>query len=278
MAKLINGKEISSNIRIGLKKQVEELRSKGITPGLAVVLVGDDPASHTYVNNKEKACAEVGVRSFIYRLPKETGEEELGELIHTLNHDRNVHGLLVQLPLPKHLNERKILAMIDYRKDVDGFSEINAGGLFRGTEGLFSCTPLGIIELIKSTGVPIAGKHAVVIGRSNIVGKPVAMMLLQNDATVTICHSKTVDLPDVARQADILVAAIGRPKFVTADMVKEGAIVIDVGTTRVDGKLTGDVDFDGVSQKASFITPVPGGVGPMTITMLLHNTILAAGG
>lgn len=244
--------------------------------GLAVVKVGNDPASEVYVRNKIKACAEVGLKSFSYDLPEDTPEAALIELIDTLNVDPAVDGILVQLPLPKGINEKKVLARILPEKDADGFHVVNAGGLMLGLPCTKPCTPAGIIELIKSTGVSIAGKNAVVIGRSNIVGKPVAMLLLAENATVTICHSKTTDLKEHTSRADILVAAIGKKEFVKGDMIKPGAIVIDVGMNRSEGKLYGDVDFAQASEKASFITPVPGGVGPMTITMLLDNTIGAA--
>jgi len=269
---IIDGKAISEKIRTELKKKAE-----GMKLGLAVVLVGENPASQVYVRNKIAACEQVGIKSFAHHLAEDTTEQQLIKLIQKLNADKNIHGILVQLPLPKHLDERKILSNIDPKKDVDGFHALNAGALFLGwADCLPACTPAGCIELIKSTGVDMTGLHAVVIGRSNIVGKPVALLLLNENCTVTICHSKTKDLAEIARRADILVAAIGRKHFVTADMIKPGAIVIDVGINREDGKLYGDVDFDNAQKVASHITPVPGGVGPMTITMLLSNTIKAA--
>ena len=276
-AQIISGKELSAEIREELKKKVDDLEGKkGFKPGLAVILVGDDPASSIYVNNKEKACGEVGMYSEVVRLPAETTQDELLAYIDQYNVNEKIHGLLVQLPLPKHIDEAEILKRINPQKDVDGFHVVNAGSLFTGLPGLVACTPKGIIKLIKKACPDITGKTAVVIGRSNIVGKPVAMLLLNENATVTICHSRTKDLPAVCRQADILVAAIGRPEFVTADYIKPGAVVIDVGTSRVDGKLKGDVKFDEAAEIAGYITPVPGGVGPMTITMLLENTLLAA--
>lgn len=276
MANIISGKELSGKIREELKTRVEKLKNeKGITPGLAVILVGDDPASSVYVNNKEKACQEIGIYSEVNRLSADTTQKELMDLVYKYNNDEKIHGLLVQLPLPKHLDESEVLKAISPQKDVDGFHVVNAGSLFTGLGGFVACTPKGIIKLIESTGVDITGKNAVVIGRSNIVGKPVAMLLLEKNATVTICHSRTKNLPEVCAQADVLVAAIGRPEFVTGDFVKEGAIVIDVGTSRVDGKLKGDVLFEQAEKKASYITPVPGGVGPMTITMLMENTVIS---
>jgi len=276
-AGIISGKELSAEIREELKVRTQELKeSKGITPGLAVILVGDDPASTIYVNNKEKACGEVGIYSEVVRLPGSTTQEELLQLIDKYNDKKEIHGLLVQLPLPGHIDEDEVLKRISPKKDVDGFHVVNAGSLFTGLPGLVACTPKGIIKLIKKVCPDLTGKSAVVIGRSNIVGKPVAILLMNENATVTICHSKTKDLAEVCKEADILVAAIGRPEFVTADFVKTGAIVIDVGTSRVDGKLKGDVKFDEVCEVAGYITPVPGGVGPMTITMLMENTIDAA--
>ncbi len=276
-AERIDGKAISLSLRESMKPRAAEFEKRyGRKIGLAVVKVGNDPASEVYVRNKIKACAEVGLKSFSYDLPEDTPEAALIELIDTLNVDSAVDGILVQLPLPKSINEKKILARILPEKDADGFHVVNAGGLMLGLPCTKPCTPAGIIELIKSTGVSIAGKNAVVIGRSNIVGKPVAMLLLAENATVTICHSKTTDLKEHTSRADILVAAIGKKEFVKGDMIKPGAIVIDVGMNRSEGKLYGDVDFAQASEKASFITPVPGGVGPMTITMLLDNTIGAA--
>ncbi len=276
-AERIDGKAISLSLRESMKPRAAEFEKRyGRKIGLAVVKVGNDPASEVYVRNKIKACAEVGLKSFSYDLPEDTPEAALIELIDTLNGDPAVDGILVQLPLPKSINEKKVLARILPEKDADGFHVVNAGGLMLGLPCTKPCTPAGIIELIKSTGVSIAGKNAVVIGRSNIVGKPVAMLLLAENATVTICHSKTTDLKEHTSRADILVAAIGKKEFVKGDMIKPGAIVIDVGMNRSEGKLYGDVDFAQASEKASFITPVPGGVGPMTITMLLDNTIGAA--
>lgn len=276
-AERIDGKAISLSLRESMKPRAAEFEKRyGRKIGLAVVKVGNDPASEVYVRNKIKACAEVGLKSFSYDLPEDTPEAALIELTDTLNGDPAVDGILVQLPLPKGINEKKVLARILPEKDADGFHVVNAGGLMLGLPCTKPCTPAGIIELIKSTGVSIAGKNAVVIGRSNIVGKPVAMLLLAENATVTICHSKTTDLKEHTSRADILVAAIGKKEFVKGDMIKPGAIVIDVGMNRSEGKLYGDVDFAQASEKASFITPVPGGVGPMTITMLLDNTIGAA--
>lgn len=273
---IIDGKALSKKIRDDIKEEVAKIVSEnGVTPCLAVVLVGNDPASEIYVRNKIKGCEYTGIKSLSYKLEESTTEEELVSLIEKLNADNTVHGILVQMPLPKHINEKRIISLIDPKKDVDGFSVEQIGMLGLGTPDLITCTPHGVIELIKSTGVDMSGKHAVVIGRSNVVGKPLMNLLLLENCTVTVCHSKTEDLPSITRQADILVAAIGRPKFVTEDMVKEGAIVIDVGINRVDGKVCGDVDFENVEKKASYITPVPGGVGPMTITMLLKNTLKA---
>jgi len=255
---------------------VEALKEKGLTPGLTVILVGDDPASQTYVSNKEKACARLGIHSDTLRMPPETTQEQLEAEILRANADPAIHGILVQLPLPRHLDSDRALSLILPEKDVDGFHDINAGRLSRGMDCVVACTPKGALHMLKTAGIPIAGKEAVVIGRSNIVGKPMALLLLQENATVTVCHSRTADLAEHTRRADILVAAIGKPRFVTADMVKEGAAVIDVGINRVDGKLCGDVDFDAVKEKAAYITPVPGGVGKMTIAMLMDNTVSAA--
>ncbi len=276
-AKVISGRELAKEIRLECKEKVSKLKKSGIQPGLAVVIVGDDPASRVYVNNKKKACEETGIRSFEYALPGETEEKELIELIETLNSDENVHGILVQLPLPSHINEEKVLLTIDPQKDVDAFHPVNVGKIMIGNYDFLPCTPAGIMEMIHRTGVDIKGKECVVVGRSNIVGKPMAMLLLHEHATVTVCHSRTKNLKEVCRRADILVVAVGKPQFIGVDHVKPGAIVIDVGTNRMEnGKLCGDVDFDKVSGIASYITPVPGGVGPMTITMLLKNTIRAA--
>ena len=276
MAKIIDGKALSDKLRLGIRDRATALKASGIVPGLAVVLAGEDPASKVYVKNKIAACEFTGIKSFAYYLPHDVSQAELDELIVTLNADPSVHGILVQLPLPKHLDELKALSLISPEKDVDGFHAVNAGKLMLGEKCLSACTPLGIIELIKSTGTDIAGKHAVVVGRSNIVGKPVALMLLKHDATVTVCHSKTRNLADFTRSADILVVAIGRKEFVTGDMIKAGAVVIDVGMNRFEGRLYGDVEFSSAEKIAGYITPVPGGVGPMTITMLLENTLKAA--
>ncbi|NLT96334.1 MAG: bifunctional methylenetetrahydrofolate dehydrogenase/methenyltetrahydrofolate cyclohydrolase FolD [Clostridia bacterium] len=276
-AKIINGKEIASTVRKNIKEQVDRLKESGLTPGLAVILVGTDPASQVYVGSKEKACIEVGFHSEVYRLPEETTQEELLALIQKLNTDEKIHGILVQLPLPKHLDEKVVINAISPRKDVDGFHPLNAGALFVGEKGLVPCTPKGCIHLIKETGFDLKGKKAVVVGRSNIVGKPVAMLLLNENATVTICHSRTQNLKEELLQADVVVAAVGKPNFITGDMIKEGSVVIDVGINRLEnGKLVGDVDFDSAKEKAGWITPVPGGVGPMTIAMLLQNTLEAA--
>ena len=276
-AELIDGKLIAASIKDELKEKVIDLMAKGITPGLAVILVGDNPASQVYVNNKKKACEYIGIKSFAYELPAETKEAELLELIETLNNDRTIHGILVQLPLPKHMDEQKIILKIDPVKDVDGFHPQNVGALSIGLEGFVSCTPAGVIQLLKRSHIDIAGKHCVVVGRSNIVGKPVSMLLLREHATVTICHSRTKDLEAVLKQADIIVAAVGIPKFICNTMLKEDAVVIDVGINRDEtGKLCGDVDFESCALKASYITPVPGGVGPMTIAMLMYNCVLAA--
>ncbi|MBR4892702.1 MAG: bifunctional methylenetetrahydrofolate dehydrogenase/methenyltetrahydrofolate cyclohydrolase FolD [Clostridia bacterium] len=276
-AQIINGKQVSQNIKEKIKKEVEELKNKGIVPGLAVVIVGNNPASRVYVNSKKKACEELGMYSVEYALKEETTEEELLELISKLNYDDKINGILVQLPLPKHLDEKLIINTIIPEKDVDAFHPVNVGKIMIGDFNFLPCTPAGVMELIKETGIDISGKECVIIGRSNIVGKPQAMLMLHKNATVTICHSKTKDLAEVVKRADIVVAAVGVAKMVTKDMVKEGAVVIDVGMNRLpDGKLCGDVDFDGVSEVASFITPVPGGVGPMTIAMLMQNTLTAA--
>ena len=273
---LIDGKKVSTEIRGRLEKETAELITKiGRTPGLATVLVGEDPASAVYVRNKNKICHEIGFQSFGQNLSAETTEEELLDIIKKLNSNDEVNGILVQLPLPDHIDSEKILLSIDPEKDVDGFHPINVGKLAIGNALLTPCTPTGIIALLDYYKIEIPGKHAVVLGRSNIVGKPVAHLLLQRHATVTICHSKTKNLQQVTRQADILIAAVGRPHFVNSDMVKEDAVVIDVGSNRVDGKLTGDVDFDQVAEKAGLITPVPGGVGPMTIALLMENTLKA---
>ena len=274
---LLNGKELAQKLQQEMTQEVTELKEKGLQPGLAVILVGEDPASQVYVRNKERAANNIGMYSVVYRLPETTSEADLIAKIEELNHDDKVHGILVQLQLPKHINEDLVLDTIDPAKDVDGFHPMNLGNLFAGKPTMIPCTPAGIMELIKLSGLDLAGKNAVIIGRSNIVGKPMAHLLLQANATVTICHSKTKDLPKVAKQADVLVVAIGRANFVTADFVKEGAVVIDVGINRDENnKLTGDVKFDEVAPLTSYITPVPGGVGPMTITMLMRQTIDAA--
>ena len=274
---LLNGKELAQKLQQEMTQEVTELKEKGLQPGLAVILVGEDPASQVYVRNKERAANNIGMYSVVYRLPETTSEADLIAKIEELNHDDKVHGILVQLPLPKHIDEDLVLDTIDPAKDVDGFHPMNLGNLFAGKPTMIPCTPAGIMELIKLSGLDLAGKNAVIIGRSNIVGKPMAHLLLQANATVTICHSKTKDLPKVAKQADVLVVAIGRANFVTADFVKEGAVVIDVGINRDENnKLTGDVKFDEVAPLTSYITPVPGGVGPMTITMLMRQTIEAA--
>ena len=275
-AELLSGKTMSESLRKEIASRVSALKAKGLTPGLAVILVGNDPASEIYVRNKGNGCTEVGMYSRTINMPAETTQEELESAIDALNNDPAIHGILVQLPLPKHLDENAALAKILPEKDVDGFHLINAGHMLTGTEGVVACTPRGALHMIKSTGVNLSGKEAVVIGRSNIVGKPMAMLLLKENCTVTICHSRTQTLAEHTRRADILVAAVGKAGFVTADMVKPGAIVIDVGINRVDGKVKGDVDFDAVKEVAGWITPVPGGVGKMTITMLLMNTVEAA--
>ena len=277
MAQIINGKLVSQNVREAQKRETEELFQKyGKRPGLAVIIVGEDPASKVYVANKEKACIEVGFHSELYRMPENTTIDELLALIDRLNKDDKIHGILCQLPLPKHLDEEKVILAIDPNKDVDAFHPVNTGKIMIGNHSFLPCTPAGVMKLIESTGTDISGKECVVIGRSNIVGKPQAMLLLQANGTVTICHSRTKNLKEVTKRADILVVAIGKADFVTGDMIKEGAVVIDVGMNRrADGKLTGDVDFESAEKVASYITPVPGGVGPMTITMLLQNTLTA---
>ncbi|MBD2869561.1 bifunctional methylenetetrahydrofolate dehydrogenase/methenyltetrahydrofolate cyclohydrolase FolD [Paenibacillus arenilitoris] len=276
-AQIIEGKKISDRIRGELIAETEALKAKGIVPGLAVVLVGEDPASKVYVGSKEKACQQLGFYSEVHRLPSETGEGELLALIDRLNKHDSINGILVQLPLPKHINEKAVIDAIAVTKDVDGFHPESVGNLVIGDDSLLPCTPAGVIELIKRSGVDISGKHAVVIGRSNIVGKPVAMLLLRENATVTVCHSRTANMEELAKQADILVVAIGKAKAIGRKYVKPGAVVIDVGINRLpDGKLAGDVDYEDCLETAGYITPVPGGVGPMTITMLMKNTITAA--
>ncbi len=278
MAKIIDGKAISAAIREEISAEVKDFEAKnGFKPGLAVIIVGENPASKVYVRNKKLACEQVGFNSEVIEMPEETSESELLSVIERLNNDKDTHGILVQLPLPKHINEESVLLKINPAKDVDAFHPFNVGKIMTGNFDLAPCTPAGVMELIRRSGIEIKGKECVIVGRSNIVGKPQAMLMLQADATVTICHSRTKDLAAACRRADILVAAIGKPNFFTADMVKEGAVVIDVGINRgEDGKLCGDVNFAEVEPKASYITPVPGGVGPMTITMLLKNTLNAA--
>lgn len=275
-AKILDGAAMALEVEKELKQRVEALRERGVVPGLCVILVGSDPASQTYVANKEKACARLGIHSRTVRMGEETTQAELEAEIEKANHDESIHGILVQLPLPAGLDEHRALALIRPEKDVDGFHAVNMGRLARGEDCVAACTPKGALLMLKKAGVPIAGQNAVVIGRSNIVGKPMALLLLQENATVTICHSRTEDLAEHTRRADILVAAVGKPRFVTADMVKEGAAVLDVGINRVDGKLCGDVDFEHVKEKAGWISPVPGGVGKMTIAMLMENTVSAA--
>ncbi|MBP1906630.1 methylenetetrahydrofolate dehydrogenase (NADP+)/methenyltetrahydrofolate cyclohydrolase [Paenibacillus turicensis] len=276
-AAIINGKQISEEIRNSLRNEVEQLKGQGLTPGLAVILVGEDPASGVYVRNKEKACHDLGFYSEVHRLSADTTEQELLALVDKLNHQQDIHGILVQLPLPPHIHEKSVIDAISVHKDVDGFHPINVGNLVIGDDSLLPCTPAGVIELIKRAGVEMSGKHAVVIGRSNIVGKPVSLLLQRENATVTMCHSRTNNMKEITKQADILVVAIGRANFVDASFVKPGAVVIDVGMNRLDnGKLAGDVDFESVKEVSGPITPVPGGVGPMTITMLMQNTVVAA--
>ena len=274
--KLLDGKDLARRMKEAMKLEIRSMAEEGIVPGLAVVIVGNDPASRIYVNNKKKDCEEVGIRSFEYALPEETSEDQLLGLIDALNQDPAIDGILVQLPIPKHLDEAKVIRRIRHDKDVDAFHPYNTGELMIGRPVFAPCTPAGVMELLKDAGIEVAGKNCVVVGRSNIVGKPMSMLMLHANATVTVCHSKTKDLKEVCRQADILIVAIGKADFITGDYVREGAVVIDVGMNRrEDGKLTGDVDFESVSKKASAITPVPGGVGPMTRAMLLKNTIKA---
>ena len=274
---IIDGKAVSKKVKEDVKAECEQLKAKGVTPGLAVIIVGDDPASQVYVHNKEVACEACGFYSVKYALPAETTQEELNALVDKLNKDDKINGILCQLPLPSHLDDKEVINRIDPLKDVDAFHPVNVGAIMIGDYNYLPCTPAGVMELIHSTGVDVSGKKAVVIGRSNIVGKPMAMLLLHENATVEITHSRTHDLAEITKGADILVAAIGKAKFVKADMVKDGAVVIDVGMNRDEnGKLCGDVDFENVKDKCSFITPVPGGVGPMTIAMLMKNTLTAA--
>ena len=275
-AQILDGKVMSNEIKAEVARRVAALKERGVTPGLAVILVGEDPASQIYVRNKGIGCEQTGIRSVTIRMPEETTQEELTRQIGQLNDDPTIHGILVQLPLPKQLDEAAALAAITPEKDVDGFHIENAGRLLNGLPGVVACTPKGALEMIRRSGVSLSGKEAVVVGRSNIVGKPMAMLLLRENCTVTICHSRTKDLAAQTRRADILVAAVGKAHMITADMVKPGAVVIDVGINRVDGKVLGDVDFDSVKEVAGWITPVPGGVGRMTIAMLLQNTVEAA--
>ena len=275
--KILDGKAVSLKVKESVKVRADELKKFGVEPTLAVVLVGEDKASQTYVRAKEKACNEYGIKSVAHRLSENTTQAELLALINVLNLDDSIHGILVQLPLPKHIDTNTILATIDPAKDVDGFHAVNVGKLVSGLDGFVPCTPLGVMEILKEYDIEVAGLNAVVIGRSNIVGKPMANLLLNASATVTVTHSKTKNLKEICKNADLIVAAIGKPFFLKADMVKDGAVVVDVGINRLDdGRLVGDVDFEKVAPKCSYITPVPGGVGPMTIAMLLNNTILAA--
>ncbi|NLI57113.1 MAG: bifunctional methylenetetrahydrofolate dehydrogenase/methenyltetrahydrofolate cyclohydrolase FolD [Clostridium sp.] len=275
--KVLNGKDLAIRIKSELKSEVGVLKEKGIFPGLAVIIVGNDPASRVYVNSKKKACEEIGIQSFEYALDEDTNEKELIELIHKLNDDDKVNGILVQLPLPEQIDEDKVINSIDPKKDVDAFHPVNVGKLMTGNPVFLPCTPAGVMELIKESGIDITGKECVVIGRSNIVGKPMAILLLSQNGTVTICHSKTVNIEEKIKNADIIVAAVGIPEFVKGSSIKPGAIVIDVGINRLeDRKLVGDVEFETASKVASAITPVPGGVGPMTIAMLMENTVKAA--
>lgn len=277
MAKILDGKAVSQRIKEELKIEVEKLKKEGKTVGLAVIIVGDNPASRIYVNNKKKACEQLGIHSEEFALPAETTEEELKALVEKLNNDTSIDGILVQLPLPKHINEEAVINTISAKKDVDAFHPSNVGKIMIGNYDFLPCTPAGVMELIAESGISVEGKNCVVVGRSNIVGKPQAMLLLQKNGTVTICHSRTKDLAAVTREADILVAAVGVPELIKGDMIKEGAVVIDVGMNRLpDKKLVGDVDFAECEKKATAITPVPGGVGPMTIAMLMKNTVKAA--
>ena len=276
MYKLFDGKEVSNHVKTKVREEVELLKEKGIEPALAVIIVGNDPASRVYVYNKKKACDFTGMRSVEYAMPEETTEEELLSVIDKLNADESINGILCQLPVPKHISEKAVIERISPKKDVDVFSAENVGKMWQGDYDMASCTPMGVIELLDYYGIDVCGKNCVIIGRSNIVGKPMASLLLERSATVTICHSRTKNLSEITSKADLIVAAVGRAKFVTADMVKEGAIVVDVGINRnEDGKLCGDVDFENVKDKCEFITPVPGGCGPMTIAVLMKNTLLA---
>lgn len=277
MASIINGKEIGQQIRQSIEQRVNKCKEQGLTPGLAVILVGENPASQTYVRNKQKSCEAIGIFSELIKLPEETTEQELLQHIESLNERKDIHGILVQLPLPKHINEDKVIATIAPEKDVDGFSPVSVGKMMLGQDTFLPCTPFGVMKLLEHSGIEIAGKHAVVVGRSHIVGKPMGQLLLQKDATVTYTHSKTKDLPSITKQADIIVAAVGIANFIKEEHVKPGAVVIDVGINRDENnKLVGDVKYDEVEKLASHITPVPGGVGPMTITMLLYNTVQSA--
>ena len=277
MAKIIDGKKISQSLKDRVKAEVEKLKEEGINPCLAVIIVGDDPASRVYVNNKKKACEYTGIKSLEYALPASTTQQELLKLIEKLNDDDEVNGILCQLPLPKTIDEKTVLNSINPEKDVDAFHPFNVGHIMIGDQTFLPCTPAGVIEMLDSCNIELTGKNCVVIGRSNIVGKPMAMLLLQRNATVTICHSKTENIADITRRADLIVTAVGKVGFLTADMVKEGAVVIDVSINRnSDGKLCGDADYENVEKKASYITPVPGGVGPMTISVLMKNTLNAA--
>lgn len=277
MYKIINGKEVSAQVKARVSEEVASLKNEGIETCLAVILVGDDPASAVYVNNKKKACEFCGIRSLEYVLPCSTSQEELEALVRKLNGDNSVNGILCQLPLPGHINEKRVLNLIDPKKDVDAFHPENVGHIMIGDYSFLPCTPAGIMEMLKSENIGLDGKNCVIIGRSNIVGKPMAMLMLKENATVTVCHSHTVNLKEIVKNADVVVAAVGKPGFVTADMLRDGAVVIDVGINRTpDGKLCGDVDFENCKEKASYITPVPGGVGPMTIATLMQNTVTAA--
>ncbi|MBP3370966.1 MAG: bifunctional methylenetetrahydrofolate dehydrogenase/methenyltetrahydrofolate cyclohydrolase FolD [Clostridia bacterium] len=276
-AVILDGKALAASIREDLSQKVQTLiEETGVKPTLAVIVAGDDPASAVYVRNKERACIGAGMGSIVDRLPQDVTQEELEALVRRYNEDDSIHGILVQLPLPKHLDESRVLELIDPKKDVDGFHAVNMGALLSGMEGFVPCTPKGVMRLIESAGIDLSGKNAVIVGRSNIVGKPAALLLLQKNATVTVCHSKTEDLSSFTKNADVLVAAVGRPNMITGDMVKPGAVVIDVGINRTESGLVGDVDFASASEVAGYITPVPGGVGPMTIAMLLENTYIGA--
>lgn len=277
MAMLLKGKEVSQRIKDEIKEEVQQLKKQGINPGLAVIIVGDDPASRVYVNNKKTACEYCGIHSEEYSLPEQTSQEELLNLINKLNNQNDISGILCQLPLPKHIDEQAVINAINPKKDVDAFHPVNVGKIMTGDYDFVPCTPAGVMELIKESGIDVSGKECVIVGRSNIVGKPMSMLLLHQNGTVTICHSKTVDLKEKTQKADILVAAVGKPEFITGDMIKEGAVVIDVGINRIaPKKLVGDVEFESAKEKSAAITPVPGGVGPMTIAMLMKNTLKAA--